>query len=88
MQWLIGRPSHNQRNPQSSGSTECARVIGSMGITSPAVGDHLLAVVHALRNRTLEQRPGARRVRLQIVAERCAHQDPGKQIETKMVKRA
>lgn len=53
-----------------------------IGITSPAVGDHLLAVVHALRDRALEQRPGARRVRLQIVAERCAHQNPGKRNQT------
>lgn len=52
--------------------------LDQMCITSPAVGDHLLAVIQSLGDRALEQRPGARRVRLQIVAERCAHQNPGK----------
>lgn len=44
--------------------------------TASAVRDHLLAIVCLLRDRAFEQGTRAIRVRLQILAQRCAHQNP------------
>lgn len=44
--------------------------------TSESIGDHLLTVVHALADWAFEECAGAARVWLQILAQRCANQNP------------